>query len=97
MRTGFKIGFTDRPPRRRGGELRTLQMLCWWPGDRFDEQRLHQQLEPFRLAGNREWYEVRPDTLAFMIGQCQRYDFPQGLRLLQDLARDRFPDLGLAA
>lgn len=86
MRTAFKIGFTSRAPHRRGGELRKDgQMLCWWPGDRHDEQRLHDQLEARRLVGNQEWYDIRPDTLRFLIGKCQEGNFPQALKLLRNL------------
>ncbi len=93
-RAAFKVGYTADSPRRRGGELRRDgQMLCWWPGDQFDERRLHHELEPYRLPGNREWFEVRAATMPFLLGQCQRYDFPQGVRLLQALARECFPGL----
>ncbi len=96
-RTAFKVGYTSRAPRRRGGELKQDgQMLCWWLGDHHDEQRLHSDLEVRRLLGHQEWYAIAPDTLAFLLEQCQRYDFPQGVRLLQDLARQYYPDLAAA-
>jgi hypothetical protein len=89
MRTAVKFGFTDRPPRRRGGELRHFQMLCWWPGDRFDERRLHQELEALRLPGNREWYQITPEIVSFLVQKCQEGDFPQGLRVLQNLVSEQ--------
>lgn len=85
-RIAVKIGWTGRTPRRRGGELRADgQMLCWWPGDQFDEQRLHREMEAHRLAGNREWFALDPEVIRFLIAQCQQHDFPQALRLLRSL------------
>jgi hypothetical protein len=85
MRTTVKFGYTSRPPRRRGGELRDFDLLCYWPGDRYDEQRVHRELEPWRVLGNQEWYALTPEIHAFLVQKCQEGNFPRGLRILRNL------------
>jgi hypothetical protein len=85
--TAIKFGYTTNP-RRRGGEYRDGVMLCYWPGDRADEGRIHDQLEPWRLQHNREWYQVTPEIVWFLVNKCLEGNFPRGLRLLRTIQRD---------
>lgn len=85
--TAIKFGYTANP-RRRGGEYRDGVMLCHWPGDLADEQRIHDQLAPWRLHDNREWYQVTPEIVWFLVNKCLEGNFPRGLRRLRNIQAD---------
>lgn len=85
--TAVKFGYTKNP-RRRGGEYRDGSMICWWPGTQDDERHIHNELDPWRLEHNREWYRMTPEILHFLVNKCIFGSFPAGLRRLQRLQQD---------
>lgn len=60
----IKIGFTTNPEQRKyeynGGPYR-CKWLGEWPGDRKDEQGLHDQFQRQRMNG--EWFSPCPEML----------------------------------
>lgn len=51
----IKIGYTERPPKRRGGELK-LEIIYIAPGDELAERREHKRWAANRI-GTTEWFE----------------------------------------
>lgn len=59
-----KIGYTERPPRRRGGELKT-EVIYVQPGDEVAERREHRRWQANRI-GSTEWFEATPTLLVWL-------------------------------
>ena len=66
-----KIGYTERPPRRRGGELKT-EVIYFMPGDMATEHREHQRCDRCHITG--EWFEATPTLLVWLAIRVDRTD-----------------------
>lgn len=78
-----KFGFTDRPPRRRGGELKA-EVLFSYDGDMEAERREHRRWAASRI-GTTEWFEVTPTMLVYIalnVGQNRDARAAQALEWL---------------
>ena len=79
----IKIGYTERPPRRRGGELKT-EVIYAEPGDELAERREHKRWSASRIGMSREWFEA---TRTMLVWLALRVDAdPAGARALEWLA-----------
>lgn len=67
-----KIGYTERQPRRRGGELKT-EVIYHMPGDETAERREHRRWATNRI-GNTEWFEATPSLLVWLAIRADRKD-----------------------
>jgi hypothetical protein len=67
-----KIGFTARPPRRRGGELKA-EVIMFIPGDMVTERREHHRWQHIRI-GATEWFEATPELLVWLALRVDRTD-----------------------
>jgi hypothetical protein len=68
----IKIGFTERPPRRRGGELKT-EVIWHMPGDEVTERREHRRWAASRI-GTTEWFEATPSLILWLALRVDRSD-----------------------
>ena len=59
-----KIGYTERAPKRRGGELKT-EIIYVQPGDEVAERREHRRWARNRI-GSTEWFEATPTLLVWL-------------------------------
>jgi|SRR5215467_7267368 len=66
-----KIGYTERLPRRRGGELKT-EVIYFMPGDILTERREHQRWHRCHIVG--EWFEATPLLLVWLSIRVDRTD-----------------------
>jgi len=67
-----KIGYTERQPRRRGGELKT-EVIYFMPGDEVTERREHRRWESSRI-GATEWFEATQSLLVWLAIRVDRSD-----------------------
>lgn len=70
-----KIGYTSKSPETRLKNLQTgspteLKLMCFQPGTRDDEQRLHELLAEFRLHG--EWFDAADPIIYLMALVCRK-------------------------
>lgn len=75
----IKIGYTERPPKRRGGELKT-EVIYVMSGDELAERREHKRWEANRING--EWFE--PD-FTFMVSLALRVALASDARAVRAL------------
>lgn len=78
-----KIGYTERAPRRRGGELKT-EIIYAMSGDEVAERREHQRWADNRI-GKTEWFEATPSLLVWLAIRADRKD-GRAIRALEWLA-----------
>lgn len=80
----IKIGYTERPPRRRGGELKT-EVIYTEPGDELAERREHKRWSANRI-GMTEWFEVTYRILVWLALRVNHADDPRAAGALEWLA-----------
>lgn len=68
----IKIGYTDRPPRRRGGELKT-EMLLFIPGPPSTEDVEHMRWAELRM-GSTEWFNISFGLVRWLTARMDRDD-----------------------
>ena len=88
----FKLGFTARPVRRRGGELRAFELLSI-RGDRAEEARLHQRFKRYRI-GDSEWFRPEGDLLLWVIARVCQEGSPKACALLWETIRNHYGPSG---
>jgi hypothetical protein len=66
-----KIGYTERQPRRRGGELKT-EVIHFIPGDISTERREQHRWSHCHIVG--EWFEAIPSFLIWLGINVDRTD-----------------------
>lgn len=80
-----KIGYTERPPRRRGGELKT-EVVYVMPGDELAERREHARWSASRVGISREWFEASRTMLVWLALRTDSDANPSAARALEWLA-----------
>jgi hypothetical protein len=80
----IKIGYTERPPKRRGGELKT-EVIYVIPGDELAERREHNRWSANRI-GMTEWFEARYRIMVWLALQVNPADDPRAAGALEWLA-----------
>ena len=80
----IKIGYTERPPKRRGGELKT-EIIYVQPGDELAERREHKRWSANRI-GMTEWFEAKYRILVWLALQVNASTDPAAARALEWLA-----------
>lgn len=80
----IKIGYTERPPRRRGGELKT-EVIYTEPGDELAERREHKRWSANRI-GMTEWFEADHTILVWLALRVQPSTEASAVRALEWLA-----------
>ena len=80
----IKVGYTERPPRRRGGELKT-EVIYVEPGDKLAERREHNRWSANRI-GTTEWFEATFRIMVWLALRVNPDDNPRAARALEWLA-----------
>jgi hypothetical protein len=80
-----KIGYTERPPKRRGGELKT-EVIYTEPGDELAERREHKRWSASRVGISREWFEASRTMLVWLALRVDPHVNPASARALEWLA-----------
>ena len=82
----IKIGYTERPPKRRGGELKT-EVIYAEPGDEVAERREHKRWSANRI-GMTEWFEADHSILVWLALRVQLATEASAVRALEWLAHN---------
>lgn len=82
----IKIGYTERPPRRRGGELKT-EVIYTVPGDELAERREHKRWSANRI-GMTEWFEADHTILVWLALRVHLSTDGSAVRALEWLAHN---------
>lgn len=80
----IKIGYTERPPRRRGGELKA-EVIYVMPGDELAERREHKRWSANRI-GMTEWFEGNHTILVWLALRTNLSTDTSAVRALEWLA-----------
>lgn len=82
----IKIGYTERPPRRRGGELKT-EIIYTLPGNELAERREHARWAANRI-GTTEWFEADHAILVWLALRVQPSTDAAAVRAIEWLAHN---------
>lgn len=83
----IKIGFTRRPLKFRGGELR-FRLLVAIQGSEETERMYHRQYAAYRI-GESEWFHPAIPLLNELHALCVKHDQPGSARLLRSYMKAR--------
>jgi hypothetical protein len=83
----MKIGYSERPPKRRGGELKT-EVIYTMPGDMAAERAEHKRWSASRIGISREWFEATRVMLVWLALRIDPAADPRGAGALEWLARN---------
>ena len=81
-----KIGYTERPPKRRGGELKT-EVIYVMPGDELAERREHKRWSASRI-GMTEWFDATYTLLVWLALKVNPERDPRAAGALEWLAHN---------